>query len=159
MRIKFIHAASAAGVAALLIASPGAVAQTQSQLQAQPPLQQAQPQPSEGGVSEPMVAVAGISCSRSGPPLQPVTPSAEVLDSIDGTYRLSNGQRVGLASLDERVVADFGRWHQIALVAVAPDRFESRDGLVRLRYEADERVERIVVSYPADRRGNYVDAC
>jgi hypothetical protein len=56
-------------------------------------------------------------------------------------------------------VADFGRWHQIPLVAVAPDRFESRDGLVRLRYEADEQVERIVVSYPADGRGRYVDVC
>lgn len=59
----------------------------------------------------------------------------------------------------QRVVADFGRWHQIPLVAVAPGRFESRDGLVRLRYEADEQVERIVVSYSADGRGRYVDVC
>jgi len=82
-----------------------------------------------------------------------------VLGAIDGAYRLSNGQKLELATDRQRVVADFGRWHQIPLVAVAPDRFESRDGLVRLRYEADEQVERIVVSYPADGRGRYVDVC
>lgn len=110
-------------------------------------------------LQELQVPVASISCARLGPPPQPVAPAAEVLDSIDGAYRLSNGQKLELASLDQRVVADFGRWHQIPLVATAPDRFESRDGLVWLRYEADARTERIVVSYPADRRGRYVSAC
>ena len=149
MRTKFINVAYAAGLITLLSA-PGAMAQQQAQ---QP---SAYPEPTSG---QQQVPVAGISCTRIGPPPQPVTPSAEVLDSIDGAYRLSNGQRLGLASLDQRVVADFGRWHQVPLVAVAPDRFESRDGLVRLRYEADERIERIIVSYPADRRGRYVDIC
>lgn len=158
MRITFINAACAVGVIALLLAAPGAAAQSPSQQQAQQPSQQ-QSQAPERTFSEQQVPIAAISCSRIGPPPQPVTPNPEVLDSLDGTYRLSNGQKLGLASADERVVADFGRWHQIPLVAVAPDRFESRDGLVRLRYEADERVERIVVSYPADRRGRYVDVC
>jgi len=105
------------------------------------------------------VPIAAISCTRTGPPPTPVAPDSEVLGAIDGAYRLSNGQKLGLASLDERVVADFGRWHQIPLVAVGPARFESRDGLVRLRYESDERVDRIIVSYPADRRGRYVNVC
>ncbi|RNF30593.1 hypothetical protein NM04_11730 [Massilia aurea] len=105
------------------------------------------------------VPVAGISCSRIGPPPQRVTPDAEVLESIDGVYRLSNGQKLGIAAGDQQVVADFGRWHQIPLVATTPERFESRDGLVWVRYEADEDTERIVVSYPADARGHYVDAC
>jgi hypothetical protein len=162
MRTKFIHAAYAAGAAALLAAASGAVAQAQTpaeqQQQTQQPTQQQSPSPERTSVQQ-QVPVAAISCSRIGPPPQPVTPSTEVLDSIEGAYRLSNGQKIELASLDERVVADFGRWHQVPLVAVGPDRFESRDGLVRLRYEADDRVERIIVSYPADRRGRYVDVC
>ena len=110
-------------------------------------------------LQELQVPVAGISCTRLGPPPEQVAPSAEVLDSIDGAYRLSNGQKLALASQAQQVVADFGRWHQIPLVATAPDRFESRNGLVWVRYEADERTERIVVSYPADPRGRYVDVC
>lgn len=117
------------------------------------------PASAQPALQEQQVPVAGISCTRLGPPPQPVAPDEEVLDSIDGTYRLSNGQKLGLASQNDQVVADFGRWHQIPLVATAPDRFESRNGLVWVRYEADERTERIVVSYPADRRGRYVNAC
>jgi len=110
-------------------------------------------------LQELQVPVAGISCTRLGPPPQQVSPDAEVLDSIDGAYRLSNGQKLALASQAQQVMADFGRWHQIPLVATAPDRFESHNGLVWVRYEADERTERIVVSYPADPRGRYVDVC
>ncbi|WP_123069712.1 hypothetical protein [Massilia aurea] len=139
MRKNAIATASAAAVVALLGAAPPAFAA--------PVLQEMQ------------VPVAGISCSRIGPPPQRVTPDAEVLESIDGVYRLSNGQKLGIAAGDQQVVADFGRWHQIPLVATTPERFESRDGLVWVRYEADEDTERIVVSYPADARGHYVDAC
>ncbi|MDY0961349.1 hypothetical protein [Massilia sp. CFBP9026] len=139
MRKNAIATASAAAVVALLGAAPPAFAA--------PVLQEMQ------------VPVAGISCSRIGPPPQRVTPDAEVLESIDGVYRLSNGQKLGIAAGDQQVVADFGRWHQIPLVATTPERFESRDGLVWVRYEADEATERIVVSYPADARGHYVDAC
>ncbi|TXG02096.1 hypothetical protein [Massilia arenae] len=142
MHTRFVTAASAAGLVALLGAAPVAAANP-----AAPVLQEMQ------------VPVAGISCSRIGPPPQRVTPSAEVIDSIDGVYRLSNGQKLGIAASDQQVVADFGRWHQIPLVATAPERFESRDGLVWVRYEADEDTERIVVSYPADARGRYADAC
>lgn len=139
MRKSLIAAAAAAGVVAVLGAAPAGVAAQELQ--------------------EVQVPVAGISCSRIGPPPQRVTPSAEVLDSIDGAYRLSNGQKLELDSIDQQVVADFGRRHQVPLVATGPERFESRDGLVWVRYEADERTERIVVSYPADQQGRYVDAC
>lgn len=139
MRKSLIAAAAAAGVVAVLGAAPAGVAAQELQ--------------------EVQVPVAGISCSRIGPPPQRVTPSAEVLDSIDGAYRLSNGQKLELDSIDQQVVADFGRRHQVPLVATGPERFESRDGLVWVRYEADERTERIVVSYPADPQGRYVDAC
>ncbi|WP_137174949.1 hypothetical protein [Massilia sp. HP4] len=139
MRKNLIAAASAAGVLAMLGAAPAGLAAQELQ--------------------EVQVPVAGISCSRIGPPPQRVTPSAEVIDSIDGAYRLSNGQKLELDSIDQQVVADFGRRHQVPLVATGPERFESRDGLVWVRYEADERTERIVVSYPADQQGRYVDAC
>jgi len=139
MRKSWMAAASVVGVVAVLGAAPAGLAA--------PVLQEMQ------------VPVAGISCSRLGPPPQRVTPSAEVLDSIDGAYRLSNGQKLELDSIDQQVVADFGRRHQVPLVATGPERFESRDGLVRVRYEADENTERIVVSYPADQQGRYVDAC
>lgn len=109
------------------------------------------------GVEEIRVPVAAISC-RVTPPAA-VAPSAEVLGWIDGAYRLSNGQRLDLNSANGRVVADFGRWSAVPLVATASNRFESRDGQVWLRYEADARTERIVVSYPADARGRFVDAC
>ena len=139
MRKSLIAAASAAGVVAVLGAAPAGFAA--------PVLQEMQ------------VPVAGISCTRLGPPPQRVAPSAEVLDSIDGAYRLSNGQKLELDSIDQQVVADFDRRHQVPLVATGPERFESRDGLVWVRYEGDERTERIVVSYPADQQGRYVDAC
>lgn len=144
MRTSVIAAVSAAGLIALLGAAP---------LAAAPVVQEVTE------VQEVQVPVAGISCTRIGPPPQRVTPSAEVLDSIDGAYRLSNGQKLELDSNHQQVVADFGRRHQVPLVATGPERFESRDGLVWVRYEADERTERIVVSYPADRRGRYVDVC
>ena len=139
MRKNLIAAASAAGMVAMLGALPAGVAAQELQ--------------------EVQVPVASISCSRIGPPPQRVTPSAEALDSIDGAYRLSNGQKLELDSIDQQVVADFGHRHQVPLVATGPERFESRDGLVRVRYEADENTERIVVSYPADQQGRYVDAC
>lgn len=139
MRKSWMAAASVVGAVAVLGAAPAGLAA--------PVLQEMQ------------VPVAGVSCSRLGPPPQRVTPSAEVLDSIDGAYRLSNGQKLELDSIDQQVVADFGRRHQVPLVATGPERFESRDGLVRVRYEADENTERIVVSYPADQQGRYVDAC
>lgn len=150
MRHQFWHVLCAAVVVTLLAATSGAAAQAQPG---------PQPPPSDAIMAQQQVPIAAISCTRIGPPPTPVMPSADVLGAIDGAYRLSNGQMLELATDRQRVVADFGRWHQIPLVAVAPDRFESRDGLVRLRYEADEQVERIVVSYPADRRGRYVDVC
>lgn len=110
------------------------------------------------GVQETQVPVAGISCQRTTP-LQPVAPSTEVMSVIDGAYRLSNGRRLDLSSLDQRLVADFGRAREVPLVAVAPDRFESSDGTVKLSYQARGREEWIVVSYPADSRGRYVDVC
>lgn len=138
MRMTFVAAAAATGFAALL--GSGAAGSA-------PALQEVQ------------VPVSGINCSRLGPAPQRVRPSAETLDAIDGAYRLSNGQKLELDSGEHQVVADFGRRHQVPLVATAPERFESRDGLVWVRYESDDRLERIVVSYPADARGRYVDAC
>lgn len=138
MRTSFLAAASAAGVVVALVSPPALAAV---------------------GLQEMQVPVQGIDCTRLGPPPQRVTPSADTLFAIDGAYRLSNGRKLELASSDQQVLADFGSWHQIPLVATGPARFESRDGLVWLRYEADARSERIVVSYPADARGRYVDPC
>jgi len=138
MRISTMVAGCTAGVVAALSAWPAAGA---------PALQ------------ETTVPVAGISCNRTEPPPKPVTPAADVMSVIDGKYRLSNGATLALAGLDQRLVADFGRAPEVPLVAIGPNRFESRDGTVKLRYEADARTERIVVSYPADNRGRYVDAC
>ncbi|MDT0130769.1 hypothetical protein FPK48_24865, partial [Acinetobacter baumannii] len=82
MRKRLIAAASAAGVVVLLGPASAAAA---------PVLQETQV-PAAGA------PVAGISCTRVGPPPQRVAPSAEVLDAIDGAYRLSNGQKLELDS-------------------------------------------------------------
>lgn len=111
------------------------------------------------GMQEIQVPVAGISCQRAGGPPTPVTPSAEVMDAIDGTYRLSNGARLELSNTNNRLVADFGRTPDLRLVPVGPNRFESGDGNVTVSYESNAREDWIVVSYPADARGKYVDVC
>lgn len=136
--MKFVAAATAGGIAVLLSSWPARAA-------------------TAAALEEVRVPVAAISC-RATPPAA-VAPSAEVIGWIDGAYRLSNGQRLDLNSVNGRVVADFGRWSAVPLVATGPNRFESRDGQVWLRYETDARTERIVVSYPADARGRFVDAC
>lgn len=146
MRTSFIAAALTAVCVGIFAAPSAAMAQAQVS------------KPDQSAVGT-RVPIAAISCTRVGPPPQPVKPSADVLDGLDGAYRLSNGQKLQVDSYYNSVVADFGHRHQIPLVAIGPDRFESRDGLVRLRYEVDDRNERIVVSYPADRLGRYVDVC
>lgn len=140
MRTRSIAAGCTAGIVAALWAWPASAA-------------------AAVGMQEIQVPVAGISCQRAGGPPAPVTPSAEVMDAIDGTYRLSNGARLELSNTNNRLVADFGRTPDLRLVPVGPNRFESRDGNVTVSYESNAREDWIVVSYPADTRGKYVDVC
>lgn len=139
MRTRSIAAGCTAGIVAALWAWPAAGAAV--------------------GMQDIQVPVAGISCQRAGAPPTPVTPDAEVMEAIDGTYRLSNGARLELSNANNRLVADFGPTSDVGLVPVAPNRFESRDGMVTVRYESNAREDWIVVSYPADTRGKYVDVC
>lgn len=88
-----------------------------------------------------------------------VKPDADVLEAVAGAYRLSNGRRLDIAQQNERLLADFGRWPRVVLVATSQSEFVSRDGRVTLRYLDDAQGERIVLSYPADAYGRYSRSC
>jgi len=139
MRTRSIVAGATAGIVAALWSWPAAGAVT--------------------GMQEIQVPVAGISCQRPGGPPKPVTPDAGVMEAIDGTYRLSNGTRLDLSNVNNRLFADFGRTPDVRLVPVGPNRFESQDGLVKVSFQSNARDEWITVSYPADTRGRYIDVC
>lgn len=91
--------------------------------------------------------------------IQPVRVKADMLETVSGTYRLSNGVRLQLGQLNDRLVADFGRRPRVVLLPTGEGQFTSRDGQVTLRYLDDARGERIVVTYPADARGRYRRTC
>ena len=88
-----------------------------------------------------------------------IATGAQLADEVEGTYALSNGRRLELIDLDQQVVADFGKWSRVRLDEVGPHRFASREGDVTLTWLPGERLDTIVLSYPADSRGQLQRGC
>lgn len=100
--------------------------------------------------------------ARRGTPGAPgafVATGAQLADAVKGTYALSNGRRLELVELDERVYADFGKWSRVALDEVGPQQFASREGDVQMTWVPGPRTDTILLSYPADSKGRLKRGC
>ncbi|MFC0253452.1 hypothetical protein [Massilia consociata] len=84
-----------------------------------------------------------------------IATGVQLANEVEGSYALSNGRRLELIHLDQRVYADFGKWSRVALAEVGPHRFASRDGEVQMSWMPGPRTDQILLSYPADHRGRY----
>jgi hypothetical protein len=62
--------------------------------------------------------------------------TAEQLQDIEGTYKLSNGRIITLLTLDDRLYVELNRSRK-ELVAVAENAYASRDGRIRVTYNPD----------------------
>ena len=88
----------------------------------------------------------------------PTLPSSgQLLDQMEGHYQLSNGQRVKLHRVQERLWIEFRPRRDVALERIGENRFTSRDGSVDLSYQPDS--QQISMRYPTDGRGHFVRAC
>lgn len=88
-----------------------------------------------------------------------VSTGAQLAAAVEGAYGLSNGRRLDLVDLDQRVYADFGKWSRVELHEVGPHRFASREGDVQMSYVPGLRTDTILLSYPADSRGRLKRGC
>ncbi len=84
---------------------------------------------------------------------------AQLASEVEGSYALSNGRRLELIDLDQRLVADFGKWSRVELAEVGPHRFVSRGGNVEMTYMPGRRTDSILLSYPADSKGRLARGC
>lgn len=82
-----------------------------------------------------------------------IATGAQLAAEVEGSYALSNGRRLDLLDIDQRVYADFGKWSRVQLDEIGPHRFASREGDVQLTWLPGERTDTILLSYPADSRG------
>lgn len=82
----------------------------------------------------------------------------QLIDDVEGAYALSNGRRLDLIDIDDRLYADFGR-RRIELREVGPQRFASRGGDVQMSWAPGRYRDRIVLSYPADSEGHFAHGC
>jgi len=88
-----------------------------------------------------------------------IATGAQLADEVEGSYALSNGRRLDLLDIDQRVYADFGKWSRVELQEVGPHRFASREGDVQMTWMPGERTDTILLSYPADSRGRLKRGC
>lgn len=107
--------------------------------------------------SAPDAAAATTMCVSDDRTPQTLPPSGQLLDQMEGRYQLSNGQRVTLHRVHQRLWIDFGPTRDVPLDRVGETRFTSRDGSVDLDYRPDS--EQISMRYPADERGRFMRVC
>ena len=88
-----------------------------------------------------------------------ISTGAQLASEVEGTYALSNGRRLELIDLDQRVYADFGKWSRVELTEVGPHRFASREGDVQMTWVPGGRTDKILLSYPADSKGRLRRGC
>ncbi len=88
-----------------------------------------------------------------------VATGAQLASAVEGSYSLSNGRRLDLVDLDQRVLADFDKRTRVALNEVGTNRFASREGDVQMTYQPGERTDNIRLSYPADSKGRIKRGC
>lgn len=88
-----------------------------------------------------------------------ISTGAQLIDEVEGSYRLSNGRWLTLVDLDQRIYAEFDEWRRVQLQEVGPHRFASREGDVQMVWMPEQRADTILLSYPADSRGRLQRSC
>lgn len=81
----------------------------------------------------------------AGPEPAPRATAQQIFD-VAGTYQLDNGERAELLALDNRLYIEIGR-HRQELVLAAPDRFQTADGSITMRFDPDAPGERIEIGF------------
>jgi hypothetical protein len=73
--------------------------------------------------------------------------SAEQMDKVIGTYKLSDGRRAELFALGEGLYMRIERGPQKQLLLAGPNQFASRDGRVSIQFGPELDNERIVLAH------------
>lgn len=108
-------------------------------------------------LSSAALAVQPNAVCVSAPSPRALPVSGEMFEQIEGKYRLSNGERVTLHRVNQRLWIAFGTRRGVPLDRVGDTEFAARDGSVKLSYRPE--LEEISMRYLADERGRYVKAC
>lgn len=88
-----------------------------------------------------------------------ISTSTQLVDEVQGSYRLSNGRWIDLIDLDQQLYAEFDHWNRVRLREVGPHLFASRSGDVTMAWMPDQRPDTILLSYPADSKGRLRRSC
>ncbi len=83
----------------------------------------------------------------------------QLASEVEGAYALSNGRRLELLHLDQTIYADFERWQRVRLEEVGTHRFASREGDIQMTWVPGQRTDSILLSYPANGRGELMRSC
>lgn len=75
----------------------------------------------------------------------PLCATAERMDQVAGTYKLSDGRRVEIFLLGTRLYIKIGRGQQKELLLAGPSRFASPDGKVSIQFGPEFDTDRIVL--------------
>ena len=93
------------------------------------------------------------------PPSGRISTGQQLADEVAGPYALSNGRRLDLIHLDERLIAEFDKRRRVELEQVGPHLFASRGRDVELAWMPGQRADTILLSYPADSKGRLKRSC
>lgn len=88
-----------------------------------------------------------------------ISTGIQLADEVVGSYALSNGHRLDLIHLDERLIAEFDKRRRVQLEEVGPHLFASRSGDVEMAWMPGQRTDTILLSYPADDQGRLRRSC
>ena len=88
-----------------------------------------------------------------------ISTGRQLADEVVGSYALSNGHRLDLIHLDERLIAEFDKRRRVQLEEVGPHLFASRGGDVEMAWMPGQRSDTILLSYPADDQGRLRRSC
>ncbi|MFN3792771.1 hypothetical protein [Massilia sp.] len=94
-----------------------------------------------------------------GAPSGRISTGTQLADEVAGSYALSNGHRLDLIHLDQRLIAEFDKRRRVQLEEVGPHLFASRSGDVEMAWMPGQRADTILLSYPADDQGRLRRSC
>lgn len=100
----------------------------------------------------PATGDAPISSVQVRAPARTVRLYQEHLDAVRGVYALSNGWRLKVNAASGGISARIDRQPAMQLVALSPDRFTSRDGMVTMEFNRGETGDEMLMSYVPDAR-------
>jgi hypothetical protein len=77
----------------------------------------------------------------------PQQATAQQIDEVQGTYKLSDNRRAEIFALGTRLYVKIGRGSQRELVLAGQNRFAARDGSIAIQFGPDLDHERIVLEH------------